>query len=344
MAISRATGRGDLLVPLLLGQSLGLLELGRAQPAEEVTDEAILVARGSGNPQDVVWALWERGRVALEAGDHAAAQALAEEALHLSRDLSPTLLAAGEPGWTLGLALIAGGEHDRGRAFVLDALGGPDAPRVVAAERAAVWEQLALGALRAGEPADAAEWAERAERLAAMLGLALPAAQAARATGAVLLAQGDAAGALAAAERAVAAAEPVGAQREAAQSRLLAGRAHAALGDTVAATRELAAAEVALDAAGARRLREEAAQELRRLGHRVARRPSAAAAGAGLAQLTGREREIAELVCDRHTNRQIAGELFLSEKTVETHLRNIFAKLAVSSRVEVARAVERTRS
>ena len=65
--------------------------------------------------------------------------------------------------------------------------------------------------------------------------------------------------------------------------------------------------------------------------------------GAGLEQLTEREREIAELVCDRHTNRQIAAELFVSEKTVETHLRNIFAKLGVGSRVEVARAVERAR-
>ena len=59
--------------------------------------------------------------------------------------------------------------------------------------------------------------------------------------------------------------------------------------------------------------------------------------------LTKRELEIADLVTDRKTNREIAGELFLSDKTVESHLRNIFAKLGVSSRVEVARAVERER-
>jgi DNA-binding NarL/FixJ family response regulator len=65
--------------------------------------------------------------------------------------------------------------------------------------------------------------------------------------------------------------------------------------------------------------------------------------GAGLGALTEREREVAELVTDRHTNREIAERLFLSEKTVESHLRNVFAKVGVSSRVEVARLVERER-
>ena len=47
------------------------------------------------------------------------------------------------------------------------------------------------------------------------------------------------------------------------------------------------------------------------------------------------------LVVDRKTNPQIAAELFLSQKTVETHLRNIFHKMDVNSRVQLAREIER---
>jgi DNA-binding NarL/FixJ family response regulator len=50
---------------------------------------------------------------------------------------------------------------------------------------------------------------------------------------------------------------------------------------------------------------------------------------------------VARLVVDRKTNREIAAELFLSQKTVETHLRNIFNKMDVTTRVALARAVER---
>ena len=57
--------------------------------------------------------------------------------------------------------------------------------------------------------------------------------------------------------------------------------------------------------------------------------------------LTERELEVARLVVDRKTNAEIAAELFLSPKTVETHIRHLFQKLEVSSRVEVARVVER---
>ena len=63
-----------------------------------------------------------------------------------------------------------------------------------------------------------------------------------------------------------------------------------------------------------------------------------------MASLTGRELEIARLVVDRRTNPEIAAELFLSIKTVETYMRNIFRKLDANSRVEVARIIERERT
>jgi DNA-binding NarL/FixJ family response regulator len=91
------------------------------------------------------------------------------------------------------------------------------------------------------------------------------------------------------------------------------------------------------------RHRDAAERELRRLGRRDLHRRtrSGKADGTGLETLTERELQIARLIVDRRTNPQIAAELFLSPKTVETHIRHIFQKLGVSSRVAVARAVER---
>jgi predicted ATPase/DNA-binding NarL/FixJ family response regulator len=53
--------------------------------------------------------------------------------------------------------------------------------------------------------------------------------------------------------------------------------------------------------------------------------------------LTPRQLEIAQLIADDLTNRQIADRLFLSERTVETHITNILNKLGLSSRVQITR-------
>jgi DNA-binding CsgD family transcriptional regulator len=55
------------------------------------------------------------------------------------------------------------------------------------------------------------------------------------------------------------------------------------------------------------------------------------------AVLTGRQLEIARLVADDLTNRQIAARLFLSERTVETHITNILNKLGLNSRAQISR-------
>lgn len=52
--------------------------------------------------------------------------------------------------------------------------------------------------------------------------------------------------------------------------------------------------------------------------------------------MTGRELEVLRLVAGGRSNPQIAGELFLSEKTVARHLSNIFTKISVSSRTAAA--------
>jgi DNA-binding CsgD family transcriptional regulator len=92
-------------------------------------------------------------------------------------------------------------------------------------------------------------------------------------------------------------------------------------------------AHSAFDGFGAVRRRDEAARELRRLGHRVLR----PAQTTDDDPLTAREREIAKLAASGRTNREIAEELVLSPRIIEAHLRSIYGKLDVRSRVELTR-------
>ena len=56
--------------------------------------------------------------------------------------------------------------------------------------------------------------------------------------------------------------------------------------------------------------------------------------------LTGAELRVAELVAQGRTNREVAAMLFLSERTVESHLTHAYAKLGVRSRTELSRALQ----
>jgi DNA-binding CsgD family transcriptional regulator len=62
----------------------------------------------------------------------------------------------------------------------------------------------------------------------------------------------------------------------------------------------------------------------------------------GWGSLTESERKLIPLVVDGLTNRAVADRLFISVHTVNTHMKHIFAKLGINTRVELTRlAVER---
>jgi len=118
------------------------------------------------------------------------------------------------------------------------------------------------------------------------------------------------------------------------------GRAGAVLGtalgakDRQAASMWLESAIAAFDRCGAVVRRDRARRALERLGspRGRGRRPVV-----GAASLTQREREVARLAAEGCSARQIGRRLFIGERTVETHLANAYAKLGVSSKVELVR-------
>ncbi|SDC06329.1 regulatory protein, luxR family [Geodermatophilus telluris] len=98
----------------------------------------------------------------------------------------------------------------------------------------------------------------------------------------------------------------------------------------VDAREHLRAALTAFEDLGAAPLAERAAQELRASGETARRRDVSTAT-----DLTAQERQVAGLVRQGLSNRDVAARLFVSPRTVDFHLRNVFAKLGVTSRAEL---------
>jgi DNA-binding CsgD family transcriptional regulator len=145
-------------------------------------------------------------------------------------------------------------------------------------------------------------------------------AVAAHADGAVLLAEGHVREALSALREAWAAWREFDAPYDVARAGVLIGLACRALGDEDSAELELSGAQRAFDTLGATPDHSRVA-ELRK---------KAATTPAG--GLTGREVEVLRLVAAGKTNRAIADQLGISEKTVARHVSNIFTKLGLSTR------------
>ena len=343
LAISRATGQGHLLVPLMLARPLPLDALGRLSDSIAAGEEAIAAARTSPNPQFLFWALWECAYSYTLAGDIERALVLFEESVEAFQGRSHNFLSWPQPWSCYGLALRIDGQKERGHQMALDALGGNEAPNIAAFERLISYQQLGQGLVELERLEEAEDLVTRCEELAARLGLVFGDALAGQARAELQLALGDPAGALAAVRRVRDWVVAAGLRFDAAHLKRLEGQALAASGERDAAVAALREAERDFSDFPSVRARDEVRRELRKLGARMEPRGAAPTEESGLASLSAREREIAELVADRRTNREIAEALFLSAKTVESHLRNIFRKLPATSRVEVARAIERER-
>ncbi|MEU8632208.1 LuxR C-terminal-related transcriptional regulator, partial [Amycolatopsis sp. NPDC048633] len=178
-----------------------------------------------------------------------------------------------------------------------------------------------------GRHEEAAAYAERGEELAE--GWQTPTAR-----GLVLLGRGVAASGTRAVELLAEAGRVLAASPcrvEYARAEYLLGKALTGVGDRKAARQHLRQAAMLSACSGwrsigglARELLEEAGGRLRKPGADV---------------LTQREREVAELVAGGASNRDVAGTLFVSPRTVELHLTNVYRKLAVDSRAELAAAL-----
>ena len=173
--------------------------------------------------------------------------------------------------------------------------------------------------LAAGDVNEARAAAEELSEMAAGIDAAFLDAIAAQARGAVSLAEGDARAALAELRIASGLWQEFDVPHESARSRLLIGLAYRALRDEDTAEMEFGAARSAFQQLGA-------APDLARADSLVQATPQPAQG------LTGREVQVLALVATGMTNREIATDLFISEKTVARHVANIFTKLAVTTR------------
>jgi DNA-binding CsgD family transcriptional regulator len=185
---------------------------------------------------------------------------------------------------------------------------------------------IALGELEAAS--ELLDWySENAEQLRRRSALAA----AARCRGLLRAEHGDLEHALELLESAVELSRGVPIPSEHGRALLAQGAVHRRAKHKRAARDSLEAAQAIFHGMGARAWAERARAELARVGGRA---PSSGA-------LTPTERRVAELVAEGLQTKQVAAALFVSTKTVEGHLTNIYAKLGVHSRAELARLQSR---
>ncbi|HVF79888.1 MAG TPA: LuxR C-terminal-related transcriptional regulator [Solirubrobacteraceae bacterium] len=251
-------------------------------------------------------AFYVRGDIHRLRGEHAAAEEAYRDASRCGREPQP------------GLALLrlAQGNGDAAAASIRRVVDEPS-DRVARVRLLPAYIEIMLAV---GDREEARVACSELEEIAEGYQSAMLGALVAQARGAVELTAGDAPAALTALRRAGQAWEELEAPYVAARVRELMGLACRALGDDDSAALEL-------DAARGGFAQLEAAPDLARIDALILRTASDDSHG-----LTPRELQVLRLVAAGATNKAIAAELVLSERTVDRHVSNIFTKLRVSSR------------
>jgi DNA-binding CsgD family transcriptional regulator len=319
--IARSSGAVAALASLMAPISAWSMGTAQFAAAEVAASEGVVLARETGQTAQLAHCLSLLARVDAVRGREQECRAHAGEALELAH-AHELLLARSTAEYALGFL-------DLGAARYEDALtrlgavfsGGHLSTRI------AYVDELVEAAVRAGRPDDALEPLAEWERF--MGGRGIPIGDFIHARGRALLAGPEAADA---------AFQSCLALGLGAEWPLYQARTELAYGEFLRRARRRTEARVQLRAAyegfqriGAPAWAERAAAELRATGETARKRDVST-----LDELTPQELQIARLVAEGGRNREIAGQLFLSPKTVEYHLRKVFQKLGIASRTELA--------
>jgi DNA-binding CsgD family transcriptional regulator len=339
LEVSRRTGQEATSSSWLGVEMHALLLNGQVRDAARVTAESDDPTMRDDDDWRMTWLLGPKALAAAQAGDHERSLSAASEMVARStRSHNATILPL-LSRVQLGGALLASGDP-QGALRELEPLEHDAFTWVLDLNGAYGWTTLIRANIAVGAPADAQRCAGLAETRAGHVGLPGRGAAIRCASSALALESGDAASAADTASDALALAGDTENPVLVARARAALGAALVQLGDRARAVRELEAAESALLDCGALREADAAARELRRLGKRVTR-PGRGGHPQSLPALTRREREVAGEVAAGKSNREVAQTLFLSEKTIESHLARIFGKLDIHSRAALAAIVAR---
>jgi DNA-binding CsgD family transcriptional regulator len=252
-------------------------------------------------------------------GEYAAAEEVYRKASERGREPQP------------GLALLrlAQGQKDAAATAIRRVVGAASDPL----QRIRLLPAYVEILLAVGDVADARRGARELEEIAARFDTEVLQAMAAHAVGAVRLAEGDASGAIEPLRRAFRIWQGVGAPYIAARIRVELGSACRTLADDDGTRLELDAARAVFQKLGADPdIAALAALEKERAPGRATSASTRSSPAAAAHGLTARELQVLRLVAAGKTNKAIARELSLSEKTVDRHVSNIFTKIDVASR------------